>query len=223
MKIKLLVAPLLSLMVFLTGCMDDDVPPPAAMVEYTVTFDATWSAATHPTDFPANPHFSPLVGLTHNASFSLWADGGTATAGMETVAETGGTATLLTEIAAAIADGSGHAQLLDSGNIGLSPGSTSLTFTAHIDHPLVSLVSMIAPSPDWFVGVHDLSLLSNGQWQQSITVDLVPWDAGTDSGSTYTSADADVTPHQPITEITGAPLASGGMVAPLGTYTFTRL
>ena len=25
---------------------------------YRVTFQATWSAATHPTNFPGNPHFS---------------------------------------------------------------------------------------------------------------------------------------------------------------------
>ena len=33
---------------------------------YRVTFQATWSAETHPTNFPANPHFSGLVGATHN-------------------------------------------------------------------------------------------------------------------------------------------------------------
>ena len=34
--------------------------------EYTVTFDAAWSAATHPEDFPGKPHFSGLIGATHN-------------------------------------------------------------------------------------------------------------------------------------------------------------
>lgn len=29
----------------------------AETVRYEVTFDAPWSAATHPTSFPPNPHF----------------------------------------------------------------------------------------------------------------------------------------------------------------------
>ena len=32
----------------------------AESARYKVTFDATWSAATHPTDFHAVPHFSSL-------------------------------------------------------------------------------------------------------------------------------------------------------------------
>lgn len=34
----------------------------ADSAEYSVTFDASWSAATHPSDIPSVPHFSKLVG-----------------------------------------------------------------------------------------------------------------------------------------------------------------
>src|SRR6184192_2093621 len=34
--------------------------------QYQVVFDATWSQATHPTNWPANAHWSGLVGGTHN-------------------------------------------------------------------------------------------------------------------------------------------------------------
>lgn len=50
----------------------------------------------------------------------------------------------------------------------------------------MSFVSMIDPSPDWFVGVSRLELcLENGSWVESKVLDLFPWDAGTDSGPTY--------------------------------------
>lgn len=50
----------------------------------------------------------------------------------------------------------------------------------------MSFVSMIDPSPDWFVGVSRLELcLDNGSWVESKVLDLFPWDAGTDSGPTY--------------------------------------
>jgi hypothetical protein len=34
----------------------------ADSAECSVTFDASWSAATHPSDIPSVPHFSKLVG-----------------------------------------------------------------------------------------------------------------------------------------------------------------
>lgn len=50
----------------------------------------------------------------------------------------------------------------------------------------MSLVSMIDPSPDWFVGVSSLELcLRNCTWIESKILNLYPWDAGTDDGFTY--------------------------------------
>jgi hypothetical protein len=82
---------------------------------------------------------------------------------------------------------------------------------------------MIAPSPDWFVGVHDLSLLENGNWVREGVVTLEPYDAGTDDGGTYQSPDRDAQPRRPIREIDGFPLDMQGRVAPMGTFTFRRL
>jgi len=81
---------------------------------------------------------------------------------------------------------------------------------------------MIAPSPDWFVGVSALALFEDGRWVGERRIDLVPWDAGTDSGSTFTSPDQ-ATPPQPISRIVTAPLSPSGSASPLGTFTFIRL
>ena len=48
--------------------------------------------------------------------------------------------------------------LIQGGGIARSPGVATAAFEIGRDHPLVSLVSMVAPSPDWFVGVSALSL-----------------------------------------------------------------
>jgi hypothetical protein len=82
---------------------------------------------------------------------------------------------------------------------------------------------MVAPSPDWFVGVHDLDLLQGGDWAAQQTVTLHAYDAGTDSGATYDSKDRDTRPREPVSRIAGFPLEAGGSVAPFGTFTFTRL
>ena len=82
---------------------------------------------------------------------------------------------------------------------------------------------MIAPSPDWFVGVHDLDLCdSSGQWRSEVVVDLLPYDAGTDSGPSYTSSDADTSPKQAITALVSPPLGDGKAAPKLGTFTFKK-
>jgi len=105
------------------------------------------------------------------------------------------------------------------GGISPSPGTTSVSFTIDRDFPLVTLVSMIAPSPDWFVGVAGLPLFANGNWVTETTVPLWLYDAGTDSGANYTSPNQDTNPQNPIALHTTLPGYNG---VPMGTLTFTR-
>ncbi len=129
---------------------------------------------------------------------------------------------MTTEISDALNAGSAGA-LLSGGGIGSSPGSVSLTFDIDKDHPLVSLVSMIAPSPDWFVGVHGLSLFENGDWIGETTIVLLPYDAGTDSGDALTSPNQATIPQMPIARITSGPLVDGDNGPSIGTFRFRRL
>ena len=175
-----------------------------AGVRYRVTFTATWSAETHPRNFPGNPHFSGLVGATHARDIRIWQSGQAASDGMELMAETGGKGRLLSEIDRLIADGSAHSRL-SGGGLSTSPAAVSLTFTAVASHPFVTLVSMLAPSPDWFVGVSALPLMEDGTWKARVTVPLTVYDAGTDDGAVFTAADADSDPAEPITALTSDP------------------
>lgn len=78
---------------------------------------------------------------------------------------------------------------LSGGGIPATESEVSLEFTVTTSHPRVSLVAMVAPSPDWFVGVHDLPLFASNQWQSRVTVPLEVYDAGTDDGLSFGSAD----------------------------------
>ena len=137
------------------------------------------------------------------------------------MAERGRTSPLDQEIQAAIAAGTAGLPMIGDGIA--SPGGTALEFEISQTHSLVTLVAMIAPSPDWFVGVSALPLFENGQWLADRRIELAPWDAGTDSGSTFTSPDRAANPSAPISRILSAPLSPGGRVTPLGTFTFVRL
>jgi len=138
------------------------------------------------------------------------------------MAEEGGTSPLDAEVQVAIEAGTAFSLIQGSG-IPRSPGTVTAEFEIARDHPRVTLVSMIAPSPDWFVGVSGLSLFEDGDWVGEKAVSLSPWDAGTDNGTTYSSRNRDARPPLPIARLEGAPVAYEGAVAPFGTFTFRRI
>ncbi len=186
---------------------------------YRVTFTATWSADTHPQDFPPNPHFSGLIGATHNSAVVFWAPGELASLGIKNMAELGNKSALTSEVRQAMDAGTAD-QVLDGGSIGSSPGSRRMTFEIKPEYPLVTLTSMIAPSPDWFVGVRGLALLENRNWVDSLTIDLFVYDAGTDSGPTFTSPNQPTNPPELIARIETGPFLVAGSVRAVGTFTF---
>jgi len=192
--------------------------------QYQVVFNATWSQATHPTDWPTNAHWSGLVGGVHNDSVHFFRLGETSSEGIRLMAELGQQAGLLSEVAAAMTNGAADFQLAGSG-IRPSPGSTLLVFPQAMrrDYPLVTLCSMIAPSPDWFVGVDSLNLIENGQWVGNKVVTLYGNDAGTDSGVTYDSPNQVTVPRGVATQFMDFPGLQNGVIVPFGTFTFTRL
>lgn len=196
-----------------TGTVD------GATATYRVTFEASWSATTHPGAFPGGAHFSPLIGGTHSAAVAVWGPGQVATNGIEQMAESGGTTMLRAELNALIATGS-VGEIVSGGGIGLSPGQATTTFEVDGDHALVSLVTMIAPSPDWFVGVHDVALLDNGRWVDQLAIPALAYDAGTDSGLAFTSSNANTQPADPIALQDSGPFTGA---IPLGIFRFERL
>jgi hypothetical protein len=185
---------------------------------YDVVFESIWSANTHPASFPTNPHFSGLIGGTHGDDVTFWAEGSLASYGIKQMAELGSKTPLDFEVEAAILAGTADG-LLSGGGISPSPGNVELTFDVSVDFPLVTLVSMIAPSPDWFVGVSSLSLLEDGSWLSSVVIQLFAYDAGTDGGVIYTSPDEETDPRADISLITVSPF---DVASALGTFTFTR-
>ena len=82
---------------------------------------------------------------------------------------------------------------------------------------------MIAPSPDWFVGITGMSLYGDEGWIEERVVDLYPYDAGTDSGTSYTSPNEPTEVREGIYLIEADPLLVEGQVPPLGVFRFSRL
>ena len=199
-----------------SGCIEKNP------VTYEVTFDAIWSEETHPDDFPQNAHFSGLIGASHNDKVHFWREGELASPGIKNMAETGGKSPLNLEIGKAILKKEAY-WLITGDPLGTSPGSISLEFKVSKNYPLVTLVTMIAPSPDWFVGVDSLNLYENGCFVDEKTVTLYAYDAGTDSGINYTSPDDPTDPPEEIFKIEGYPFYYEGELVPVGTFTFRKV
>jgi len=188
------------------------------IAQYKLTFHAEWSSQSHPVDYPSGAHFSPLVGTTHNNAGSIWNDGGLSSSGMEQMAESGATSLLTSEININMNSGSAESRLNGDGIDAI--GTTEVFFEISESHPLFSMVTMIAPSPDWFLGVHDLDLRENGMWRNNFSVDLFAYDAGTDSGASYTSPNSNTNPQDSIQQIMTSPFANNTR---LGRFEFELL
>ena len=164
---------------------------------YKATFQASWSSTTHPTDFPSGSHFSGLIGMTHNDNILMFEAGTTASMGIGNMAETGSKSPLLGEIGTIIDEGSAQF-VISGGGVNPSPGSVSVEFTITSSHPLVTITSMIAPSPDWFVAVESVNLFPNGEALNLVKETVEVYDAGTDSGTNFKSANQPTEPPGPI-------------------------
>ena len=193
---------------------------PAA--RYQVTFERTWSSGTHPKDFPLLAHFSPVIGVTHGADFSLFRKGSTATAGMEHLCEEGKHQPLDAELRAAITAGGAGALIETADPLRSVPGSASAAFEVDAAHPLVDIGAMIAPSPDWCAVASDVDLRDGSGWVKEKTVTLYPWDMGTDKATTYRAFDDDQQPRGAVQPSDSPYFVDGGKPTPVGSVRFVR-
>ena len=188
----------------------------AQSATYRVTFQGNWTTASTPGGVVAGAHFTTLIGAIHNDMVIFWESGGTATPGVENVAELGLPGTFRSEINA---DSNAISVVEKSVSAG-GTGSATFEITLTNEHSLVTLLSMIGPSPDWFVGVSGRSLLdTQGQWESLLEVDLFPYDAGTEEGTEFSLNNQTTSPQGVIASIKGMGKFSNVRMARL---TFTR-
>ncbi|SMY16721.1 Spondin_N [Photobacterium aquimaris] len=188
------------------GSDSDDFNRQSETATYELTFTSNWSNTNFPTNYPNNRHFSGLIGLTHNSNVNLFKVGELASAGVVTVAETGSKDDIKPEINSVINTGKGHTTIdgdgLSVANLDAGENSVTVTFTVTQDFPLISLVTMLAPSPDWFAGIDSLSLKDGDNWLTTLSKDVKTYDAGSDDGTTFTANNAPLTPHVNISLLT---------------------
>lgn len=190
---------------------------------YEVRFIFDWNSTDFPNEYPSSAHFSPLVGWVHEKDHSYFKEGELASSGIEQMAETGSTTTLVNELEALIDQNEGLATYTGSGlNSGV--GTISIDIEVNRDFPAVSLASMLAPSPDWFVACVSVNLLDeDNEFVLEKTLVGHVYDAGTEDGCGFSLNNPETMPQIPITRITEPPLGDGTEVKPsLCSVVFTK-
>ena len=115
----------------------------------------------------------------------------------------GQTGTLKTEINTRIDEKKAWKLILPGGSLGPEGVQTKIGVEVTANFSKVSIITMLAPSPDWFVGIDSLDMCDNGTWRESVNVTMLPpYDAGTEEGLEFKSTDVATNPHVNIFEIT---------------------
>jgi hypothetical protein len=191
-----------------------------SVATYNITFTNFWNASHHNAGsaLPSNAHWSDLVGVNHNSNVTFLEMGGFATTGVENIAELGNQGVFQTVDVQNAIDANNAQQFFDAGDLFLSSGSSTIVYTGlevNENFPLLTMLSMIAPSPDWMIAVNGINLRENNDWKSSITMDLYPYDAGTEDGNTYSLSNSATNPQVAITNISGVPPFNNQKVAQL--------
>ncbi|KAH8253487.1 hypothetical protein KR032_005701 [Drosophila birchii] len=216
----------------------------------------------HYPDWRPTAQWTKTLGRTHNANYALYHIGQPATAAVKQFAETGrsdlldsnagelqqqqmqtgksptvssSSATSTTSTSTSGGSPVQERSVFDEFSmpaIPLGAGRSEAKVFVDSNHSLVSLMTRIVPSPDWFIGVDSFELCVGGSWIDTVTVELDPLDAGTDNGFTFTAPNWPTAPQGVIYRITsrypGHPAGSfyypkSKRLPPIATFQFIKL
>ncbi|XP_068115760.1 spondin-1 [Hyperolius riggenbachi] len=175
--------------------------------KYRLTFYGNWSEKSHAKDYPRRAnHWSAIIGGSHSKNYVLWEYGGYASEGVKQVAELGSPVKMEEEIrqkgddVLTVIKAKAQWPAWQPQNVRAAP---SAEFSVDRARHLMSFLTMLGPSPDWNVGLsaEDLCTKECG-WVQRVIQDLIPWDAGTDSGVSYESPNKPTIPQDKIRPLT---------------------
>lgn len=195
-----------------------------SIATYDVAITTIWNTTNH-TSVPSGSHWSSLIGATHKNLNDVLQFGAPApsTNGIKSIAETGNTNNFQSEV-----NNNVSANLIAPKSFSPFAGNNSIASISGLEvtseFHYVTLVSMVAPSPDWFIAVNNLDLRSsnssiNNGWKDTFTIDVFAYDSGTDSGTNYSSSNLVTSPRGPISIVSGFPINGNRMA----TMTFTHI
>ncbi|XP_052740986.1 spondin-2-like [Bicyclus anynana] len=161
---------------------DTDSCNPDKMTVYRMVLHTYWTREKFPKHYPdwkPPAQWSRIYGVSHSRSYVLFRLGRRVPAPVRQFAESGRSD--------ALGSGPGTLDVFGAPAISQGAGRTEAEFFVDGNHSRVSVMARMIPSPDWFIGVDGFDLCVDGNWIDSITIEVDPLDAGTDNGFTFTA------------------------------------
>ncbi len=179
---------------------ETSTPKTDSTASYKMILTGIWKMPQHVV--PASDHFTDFVGLVHSDACGLFKLNTLASKGVEDIAERGNPFEINKEM-----DDYINANKALSKFLVTLPNITakdSITLHVTIKNSRISFQSMIAPSPDWFVGLDSYNLMQDGKWVTDISLPIYGYDAGTEDGDVFGYANPATVPQLPISLMTPA-------------------
>jgi len=176
--------------------------PAHRLAVYNLQLNTFWSEQVFPKQYPQwrpPAQWSKSVGYSHQDAFSLFSLGTLVDEGVRQFVETGSSEVLDRS--------SSNRTFLDAilaPPIVQGVGNTSTNVFVDGNHSLISVITKIVPSPDWFIGLDSLNLCHDGRFIQSFNTEAFPLDAGTDNGFTFTSPNWETEPRAEVFQISNS-------------------
>ena len=132
-----------------------------------------------------------MVVAGHKSTYTLWRTGLPLGTGATDVATEGKTTVLKTELTALKTAGS-VADYCTLGSVTSVDGTSNCTLTLNGDASYISSIAMLAPSPDWFIGLDSKNLCDGTSWiTAGKEVVLYAYDGGKRTGTTWALSSTD--------------------------------
>ncbi|CAB1325150.1 unnamed protein product [Coregonus sp. 'balchen'] len=174
----------------------------SSVVHWLASLTLTLLGSVHPMPVTIDPVC--MADTTANSDYHIWQRNAFASNGVREFSEKGEAWTLMKEVEAAGERIQSVYGLFSAPAVVGGTGQMTSEFEVFARHSFLSFIVRIVPSPDWFLGVDSFNLCEGDQWKESITLELYPYDAGTDSGFTFSSPNFETIPQDKVTQITSS-------------------
>ena len=219
----LLLATVLAVLAVLAGAADTaDAASPSEIRKFESRVFGKFNAAALATGVarPSGAGFGDTIIVAHKCDVSFFSVDGTASAGVQALAETGSTAAFEAELDAAVAAGNAQDLWKINPPNGPTTGKKGPALAIEEEFSCVTILVKINPSSDWFAGVSAYDLRPGGSWMTPEAdgfnyIDLFPFDGGTLDGTEFESSTTATSPHGTIASLRNTGKFSDNRIAQL--------
>ena len=170
---------------------------------------------------PTGAGFGETVIVAHKCAVSFFSVGNLASAGVQALAEDGSTSDFQAEVTAAVAAGDAQASwTIGAPNSPTGNKNGPSSVPVEDEFSCLTILVKINPTSDWFAGVSAHDLRAGGTWptpgnNNSIFVDLFPFDAGTLDGEEFATSSTATNPQGTIASLRNSGKFSNNKIARL--------